>query len=765
MWKLERENGGGQRYHFLSGTDYVVGRKNCSILIEDDQSISRSHATFSVSHPPSSLGNPDIIPVLSLKDSSKYGTFVNDEKMESANSRNLTSGDTITFGVYNSKFRVMYEPLVACSSCLSISEKSSLNQALQLLGGHVVNNWTEKCTHLVMTSIKVTIKTICALICCKSIVKPEYFSEMIKAIKAKQTLPAPTSFVPIVDEPSLQTDCLDVSENGKRKTIFKDKMFLFLTAKQHKKLSPAIHFGGGKAQLLVAEWNDKHLLENPNTCVIDVGATESQLSESQTSSWVSSIMNVLQGKGLRAIPEAEIGLAVIYMSTEIYCNPQERGGNRNETEKAARQSIVGSSFSSSMAVNETVLPVSTFNTTAYVADTVPQDQAHNCMDVSGAPEVKETPKGSRGHNSTKSDMRADRDLQSGSSGDCRAALFQEQPKPIEKKSQTILSTEKPVSHKEKTSQKMVASKMLDYFQPSAKKRDREMDEGELSTAKIARVENRASLGSNPAKNISSIRLKDSDSLSPNVDLVDLDTDPIVLSKGEPDVSHGKPKGNNEASTSGFVKDASGKRKQPDDDDDVVEESDLENDEVGGEQKIPKTDPVMVKRQRWDSEGDSGEDLKAGLFGKSIKTMTPQQHEQKVKTEPSVKQEPESPKEDKKIMMTMHLKAESVDNIPNRLLLTEFRTLVVSRPARYSQHNAKQGNGPNFKKFRKIAYPGAGNFPHIIGGSDLIAHDRKKNSELEQWLRQEMEAQTQQAKEQSLAEDLFRYNPRNVKKRR
>lgn len=40
--------------------------------------------------------------------------------------------------------------------------------------------------------------------------------------------------------------------------------------------------------------------------------------------------------------------------------------------------------------------------------------------------------------------------------------------------------------------------------------------------------------------------------------------------------------------------------------------------------------------------------------------------------------------------------------------------------------------------QQVAYPGAGQLPHIIGGSDLIAHHAKKNSELEEWLRQEME---------------------------
>uniref|UniRef100_A0A8B9NP84 FHA domain-containing protein n=1 Tax=Accipiter nisus TaxID=211598 RepID=A0A8B9NP84_9AVES len=38
-------------YRLLCGTEYVVGRKNCAILIQDDQSISRSHAVLTVNRP------------------------------------------------------------------------------------------------------------------------------------------------------------------------------------------------------------------------------------------------------------------------------------------------------------------------------------------------------------------------------------------------------------------------------------------------------------------------------------------------------------------------------------------------------------------------------------------------------------------------------------------------------------------------------------------------------------------------------------------
>lgn len=41
----------GQLYRLLVGVEYVVGRKNCGILIQNDQSISRSHAVLSVNHP------------------------------------------------------------------------------------------------------------------------------------------------------------------------------------------------------------------------------------------------------------------------------------------------------------------------------------------------------------------------------------------------------------------------------------------------------------------------------------------------------------------------------------------------------------------------------------------------------------------------------------------------------------------------------------------------------------------------------------------
>ncbi|KAG8570466.1 hypothetical protein GDO81_011284 [Engystomops pustulosus] len=766
MWRLQRESAGGVTHHFLLDADYVVGRKNCAVLIEDDQSISRAHATFSVSHPLAHLGQPDKIPVLTIKDSSKYGTFINEEKMEPGSSRSLKSGDKVTFGVYNSKFRVIYEPLVACSSCLSGSEKSSLTQSILKLGGHVVNNWTEKCTHLVMASVKVTIKTLCALICCRSIIKPEYFSEMVGAIQQKTPLPALASFIPIIDEPSLQSDSLDLSDNTKRRTVFRNKTFLFFTAKQHKKLSAVIHLGGGKTKLLTGEVEDKTLLENPNVCVIDVGMAESQSSESQGfPAWITSTVEILQSKGLRSIPESEIGLAVIYMSTEIYCNPLQDGVNGSETEKSGRHLIMGSVPSSSMAIDETVLPPATFNTTAYVTNTEPQDQTNMWMDISGVREVKETPKSNRRSNNL--DVRKDRDDESGVSGDCRTSLFQDHPHPTEERPSPSSRAGAASTDTLRVSQKTESSNRIqNYFQPVSKKREREEKDGETSAAKFCRMEKVTSAPSQPNKDIVPPKQQSAGPARGSAPETDVDTGP----GGSSSDRLGRDK--MDTSTTGQPQDSiMKKRKEPEE---VVEESDLENEEE--DKNNTERSVFQVKRPRveatGDDFGDDFEDIDFESLEMEEPTTVPAPVIHNVKTEPDIKQEPISqpvsqPMSQHDTKVPFRLKQENDDGIPSKLLVSEFRSLVVGRPGRNSQkmNKANQENGVNFKKFRKIAYPGAGSFPHIIGGSDLIAHDRKKNSELEQWLRQEMEVQTQQAKEQSLAEDLFRYNPKTVKRRR
>uniref|UniRef100_A0A6I8QR41 Nibrin n=1 Tax=Xenopus tropicalis TaxID=8364 RepID=A0A6I8QR41_XENTR len=701
MWRLVAERAGGDTYYILTGTDYVVGRKNCAILIPDDQSISRCHATLSVSYPSASLSQTNAVSVLTIKDSSKYGTTVSGERMQPAVPRSLKPSDEVIFGCFHSKYRVEYEPLVVCSSCLDNTEKNSLKQNLIHLGGHMLNNWTEKCTHLVMTSIKVTIKTICALICCKPIIKPDYFRELINAIQQKRPLPEYRSFIPPIDEPSLNPESLDLSENVKRKSIFKDKVFLFLNTKQYMKLSPAVLLGGGKAHLLES-LTDTSVLENSTTCVIDVAMTETQLSETQsTQPWISCTLDLLHSKGLRAIPEAEIGLAVINVSTEIYCNPRRLAASGNEAETSKRTQVLSSTLSQGMTVDETVLPAPALNMTAYVADTEPQDQTDTGMNISGVREVKETPGSSSSHSRSRSCI--EKEPKSGSSNDLRQALFQGDKTETRNKNNHPLLPIKPSARDVgKTSQKLQPTKKIDsYFQSLAKKRDRDEDEKEVSSAKLARVEPVSSQNTEEQfRPITEALDKEEDNFDSDLDMeLAMSCDQILMGSNKVIPEDPTMK----------------KRKVPDDH--VVEESDIDSDEgisANAEQNDTESNLNKTKKRKLDSKIEG------------VKELTIKPHEIGTKAQ-----------------CVPDLAGES-DALPSRLLLTEFKSLVVTRPVRNNNttSNSSNENCQNFKKFKKVAYPGAGSFPHIIGGSDLIAHDRKRNAELEQWLRQEVEVQSQ-----------------------
>ncbi|KAF6323522.1 nibrin [Rhinolophus ferrumequinum] len=706
MWKLLPTAGPAREpYRLLTGVEYVVGRKNCGILIENDQSISRNHAVLTANFSVTNLSQTDEIPILTIKDNSKYGTFVNEEKMQTGLTRTLNTGDRVTFGVFESKFRVEYEPLVACSSCLEVSGKTTLNQAILQLGGLTVNNWTEGCTHLVMVSVKVTIKTICALICGRPIVKPEYFTEFLKAVQSKRPLPQLESFYPPINEPAIGSENIDLSGRQERKQIFKGKTFVFLNAKQHKKLSSAVVFGGGNTRLITEENEEENrFFSAPGTCVVDVGITSSQtfISDSQKK-WIQSIMDMLQRQGLRPIPEAEIGLAVIFMTTEKYCDPQAQSG------PGFNAKTPGLSLSQCLSVQEQPLPSTPVNTPPWEAGTE-SEPADTRMK---SPHCQLSPAKCPGVNRSR----------------------------------------------DQDSQQPQTNSIRNYFLPCTKKRERDEENQEISSSKSARAK----------MEISSSLLEQTQPATPSI----WKTKEQHLSQDEP--VGGDPDNlltdrdlkstvNSSANKSHSTEKVRSEKRKPDDEaieNEVLEQlfkttkSELE---IEGKVQKQEEDASIRKRPRLD-RGTNGS-FNDERVSESNK-ITPENEVGKkcvLKKELlwSTEEEPSN---------NVRLQDDG-ETPPRKVLLTEFRSLVVSDSASRNTSSVNDGYGQvkNFKKFRKVTFPGAGKLPQIIGGSDLIAHHAMKNTELEEWLRQEMEVQNQHAKEESLADDLFRYNP-NVKRRR
>ncbi|KAM8811075.1 nibrin [Eudromia elegans] len=754
MWKLVPAAGAGEPYRLLAGTEYVVGRKNCAILIQDDQSISRSHAVLTVSRPETTLSQSFSGPLLTIKDTSKYGTFVNGTKLDGT-SRTLQSGDRVNFGVFESKFRVEYESLVVCSSCLDMAGKTALNEAIQQLGGLVVNEWTTECTHLVMVSVKVTVKTICALICGRPIIKPEFFVELTKAIQSRQHLPAPESFYPPVDEPSIGTEKLDLSEHHERKKIFSGKTFLFLTAKQHKKLSPAVILGGGKAKLMTEERKETSLLVDPEVCVVDVGLTNSQIPVSESEKkWTDSILTFLHSKDLRAIPEAEIGLAVIFMSTERYCNPRKQPRDQASSKAASASAVLGPAISQSLAVDESIVPA-TVDSTVYVADTqleepawmetvkTPQTDRKGKMAFQDITSVKENP--SISGNVNTGTLMSKMNKTSG---------FSQKSHPLSPcKFSEVAKPKDSASHKHSNS-------ITNYFQVARGKRERTEEEGEMSVPKLAKLEETLSPvfqhtqpTASSAGNIKAEQKKNN-ILDQKGDFALEDTD-LKRETGKP----------TNDKTDSNEKHAPKKRKELEDlseDTETLEvvfgSRDLDwKDDMGGHGQNSQSN--MRKRRCLEARGSRTEQVDVTPREES-KILKEEELGSVLTSEKKINNKQELP------VLNHNSLQDDSSNLPSRLLLTEFRSLVVSR-ARPNSHlfaNSSYAGQKNFKTFKKVAYPGAGQLPYIIGGSDLIAHRAKKNSELDDWLRQEMEEQNRHAREQSLADDLFRYDP-SVKRRR
>uniref|UniRef100_A0A672QSI1 Nibrin n=1 Tax=Sinocyclocheilus grahami TaxID=75366 RepID=A0A672QSI1_SINGR len=800
MWKLQPTESGGESIVLLPGQEYVVGRKNCEILLSNDQSISRVHANLTVTEQ-----------AATLKDSSKYGTFINGEKLATGSTKILQTGDKITFGVFQSKFSLEKECVVVCSSCVDNERKASLSQDLRSIGGRLVNSWTLDCTHLVMPTVKVTIKTICALLCCRPIVKPEFFSAFSRAVQQKLPLPKAEKFRPQIDEPSLAKD-VDLSARPERKSLFKGKTFLFLNSKQMKRLSQAVSCGGGVSQLLDEGSLPISLLESGSTCVVDMTSGNSQaLIPPIFKKWEDSVAQILHRNGLRFITESEIGLAAIHVNNKTYCNPC--CSMQSESVKV-KPVIAAATLSQNTAVDETAFAAPSQNITAYVLNTeLSQDQSR--VVTSGINTVGETP-----------EKTIPKHKGSALSAANKPSSLGPEPSTTRIVNETVMSSEsfsvvEPEQRMKKSSassgrgriepegsvkltappnastplkrspQKQTA--LTNFFQPAGKKRPREDCANSVqSDAKLSRKDSEVK---EDEIQQSSFASRSHETFASLVQACGSSQSSGSKKRKEPehDTCREKPAAAADLDMSleeleSIMSDemdeplqsAANKKQRLDSGmNSRINNPRLPNQQEGTESKSRKstknqqssanrTGPAATnqgsERQSKRSSNQTP-DLEAHSSAKTGKRPELEEEVSFVVNsrtqngisqhcEPAIRQE----------MQASTSKSGSVNDpeLPRRLLQIQFMSLTVStssrpRPGPLQTHDP---NYKNVKRFRKKNVPGFNGLPNIIGGSDLAAYNRSKNSELEEWLRQAAEVRDLGNKE-SGGGGL--YNPRLAKK--
>ncbi|XP_034409989.1 nibrin [Cyclopterus lumpus] len=849
MWILTPLEPGGETHYLLSSKEYVVGRKNCDIVLPNDQSISRAHAHLTVADQ-----------TLSLKDTSKYGSFVNSQQLTQNTPVNLKSGDNVTFGVFNSKFSVDHQNPVVCSSCLDNDGKASLSQALLALGGKLVNTWTHECTHLAMPATKVTIKTISALLCCCPIVKPEFFMEFSKAAQQKLPPPKAERFVPEIDEPSLSKADVNLGAIPVRKQLFSGKTFIFLDAKQLKRLSRAVNFGGGKSQLLEGGSLPRDLLESPQSCVVNVMTDSSQtLLPSSTTEWANSVKNIVQRKGLRVITESEIGLAAIYASCVKYCNPSNLTPDSESAPKVEPR-IPGASLSQSVAVDETVLPAASQNITAYAVNTEPSQGTELC-EGTGVMAVGETPE--RKQNQNSSQLLGSRPVAKETTtkyivADTMSSSFNtventdsQKKKPTVSgagssgiKSQpalpktnvgmkTFLPKQSPQKRKisaQASPQKQ--STLTTFFQTANKKRPLEEEPFSfMSEPKRPALESSTSIQTPNT----SARCKETSSRS--------DRAPVAISQtplgSTADLFVGRSEAQSDRVSHAVQEEPrSRKRKEMEAEIQMDELEALMSEDMdffdeqpsgnqGQQEQLMTLSSTEQKQSLNTTEASSSTKRQRVHLEKNVKNQWPQvglgkenkqtsdQHIVNIKPEPvdpveykttnkgsGTRPEESSastskaiqpfedddvsfiedaellkvdicqPKKDTKtplkpVSVKQEVQESKIDeDLPKQLVLVEFRSLTVTAPPKTKpQRMQNNGSAKNFKCFWKTCVPGVEGSPHIIRGSDLLVHSRGANSDLDEWLKDAVQEERQSRRDQSIGDDLFRYNPSKLTKRR
>jgi len=108
----------------------------------------------------------------------------------------------------------------------------------------MVMEWMDKCDYVVMDTLTLTVKAVCAILSAKHIVTPAFFNDLYECVKTKKGYPNPNNFLPVPGEKVLSDKGVSLKPDERRTQLFEGKTFLFANAKHMKKVGAAIQCGG-----------------------------------------------------------------------------------------------------------------------------------------------------------------------------------------------------------------------------------------------------------------------------------------------------------------------------------------------------------------------------------------------------------------------------------------------------------------------------------------------------------------------------------------
>ncbi|KAJ1965879.1 hypothetical protein GGI12_000451 [Dipsacomyces acuminosporus] len=327
------------------GTELAVGRKGTPLLVEGDHSVSRRHATITLT-----IGAQ---PKAEIKDEgSKFGVYVNGRRCGEKQTAEAKIGDNVTFGGQSSTFQLRDCPVSFClANMSSMPGLSDISATASSLGIGITKD-VDSCTHLMTPALTVTSKVIKALVYGRWIVSPDYIhaiADMPMIIKVDSPTPStvdrfvaslgflPVSSAPMVP-PASPVDLSAVSWNPdpKRQALFTSKLFVFVDEPQHNRYGSLIRMSGGAgtmvdnvAQRILAGSRSPYEMESQASLaskeivahlpdaghmiciVLPPPLSRSAQEQDGVTMLAKAIARILR---VRPIAESEIGLAVLFVS-------------------------------------------------------------------------------------------------------------------------------------------------------------------------------------------------------------------------------------------------------------------------------------------------------------------------------------------------------------------------------------------------------------------------------------------------------------------
>ncbi|KAB5521993.1 hypothetical protein DKX38_026312 [Salix brachista] len=258
VWRLRgcRNFSCEDRYFIFTKGVYKVGRKGCDVIISKDKGVSRVHAELvvdemiSMDHP---LHIKSVPSRVLIRDCSKYGTYINKEKVHDFLNKEtfLKDGDVVSFGTGTAAYRFCFVPLVFFIYC---SESFQVDQLLRdrvsSIGACITYNLSEECTHVLADELMPVKEVLLDAIVSKKPIVLRSWVELVAEKRIGLEIPSWSSYIPTL---TVEGVSVKVAASGTRAKCLEGFTCLLESINMYKfkdRLQSLLEVGGAKIVLV-----------------------------------------------------------------------------------------------------------------------------------------------------------------------------------------------------------------------------------------------------------------------------------------------------------------------------------------------------------------------------------------------------------------------------------------------------------------------------------------------------------------------------------